>query len=69
MFPSFEFSNIKDKQAWYVDTLHFQKDREEVLKKLEGLEGKDRKQAATEETMKLMKENWFDRRKNLEKEQ
>ena len=65
LFPTFDFSSIKDKEAWYVHTLHFDKDREEVLKKIEGKTGKERSEAATEETMKIMKENWFQRRKDL----
>lgn len=37
-YPSFNFDNIKDPDAWFIFTLNPQ-DREIVEKKLEGLEG------------------------------
>jgi len=35
-YPSYDFSNIKDREAWYVQTL-YEKDRTSILKELEGL--------------------------------
>ena len=64
LFPEFDFSNVKDKEAWYVSTLFYPEDRQNILKKLEGLEGKERSEKAVEETMNMMKENWFERRKH-----
>lgn len=51
MFPHFDFSNIKDKESWYVHTLSFEKDKEDILKKLEGLQGEERKKTAIELTL------------------
>ena len=42
LFPEFDFSNIKDIEAWYVSTLFYPEDRQSILKILEGLEGKER---------------------------
>ena len=57
-YPNFNFEQIKDKEAWYVHTLHSQKDRDHILGKLYGLTGEERKQKAIEYTMEIMKENW-----------
>ena len=42
LFPEFDFSNVKDVEAWYVHTLFYPEDRQTILNKLEGLEGKER---------------------------
>ena len=40
-----------------------------MLKKLAGKVGKERSEVAVEETMRIMKENWFQRRKEQESEE
>ena len=59
LFPHFNFEMIKDREAWYVHTLSEEKDKFEILGKLEGKVGKERSEIAVEETMRMMKENWF----------
>lgn len=37
LFPTFNFDHINDKEAWYVHTLHNEKDRQWALSELKGL--------------------------------
>ena len=68
MFPSFDFKRVdEDREAWYIHTL-YKKDRNNILNKIEGLEGKERGQKALDEILPIMKENWFERRANLANE-
>jgi hypothetical protein len=51
-YPHFDFRQIKDHHAWWIDTLH-PADRDSIAKKLEGLEGENRKERAIEESLAI----------------
>lgn len=65
LFPSFDFSALPDKEAWYVHTLHDEKDRNFVLSSLKGLEGQQRSRKAIDLCLDLEKESWKERRGNV----
>jgi hypothetical protein len=65
LFPSFDFSALSDKEAWYVHTLHDEKDKEMALAQLQGLEGQDRSRKAIDICLALEKESWKERRSNV----
>ena len=48
-----------------MHTLNYEKDRLEILGKLEGLSGNERSEVAIRSCEALMQENWAERRKNL----